>query len=112
MTEQERIDWLRLAFSENVGPATFRKLLALFDNPENALKNIEGWAKQGGAKRAIKIADEKFIHQQIKQAEKIGATILLSCDQDYPHHLKQISDAPAVLFALGHLHLLTKKVYF
>lgn len=109
MTEQERIDWLQLAFSENVGPATFRKLLALFGSPKNALKNIETWAKQGGAKRAIKVADEKYVQQQIKKAEKIGATILLSCDQNYPNRLKQISDAPPVLFALGHLHLLTNK---
>ena len=109
MTEQERIDWLRLAFSENVGPATFRKLLAIFGSPQNALENIENWAKQGGARRTIKIADEKFIQQQIKQAEKIGTTILLSCDTNYPQLLKQISDAPAVLFTLGNVHLMSKK---
>ena len=109
MTEQERIDWLRLAFSENVGPATFRKLLAIFGSPKNALDNIEGWAKQGGAKRTIKIADDKYIQQQMKKSEKIGAKILLSCDNDYPTLLKQISDTPPVLFILGHTHLLSKK---
>lgn len=109
MTEQERVDWLRLAFSENVGPATFRKLLAIFSTPQNALDNIENWAKQGGAKRTIKIADEKHIQQQIKKAEKIGAQILLSCDENYPALLKQISDAPPVLFVLGHAHLLNKR---
>ena len=109
MTEQERIDWLRLAFSENVGPATFRKLLSIFGSPAKALENIEGWAKQGGAKKAIKIADEKSVQYQIKQADKFGAQILLLCDDNYPQTLKQISDAPPVLFVLGHTHLLSKR---
>ena len=109
MTEQERIDWLRLAFSENVGPATFRKLLSIFGSPKKALENIEDWAKQGGARRAIKIAEEKNIQQQLKKAEKIGAKPLLSCEENYPSLLKQISDAPPVLFVLGHSHLLSKR---
>ena len=109
MTEQERIDWLRLAFSENVGPATFSKLMSIFGCPAEALLNIENWAKQGGAKRTIKIADEKFIQQQLKYADKIGAKVLLSCDTNYPTLLKQISDTPPVLFILGHVHLLSQK---
>ena len=109
MTEQERIDWLRLAFSENVGPATFRKLLSIFGSPAKALRNIEDWAKQGGAKKDIKIADEKSAQYQIKRADKLNAQIILSCDPDYPQLLKQISDAPPVLFVLGHAHLLNKR---
>ena len=108
MTE-DRIDWLRLAFSENVGPSTFRKLIAIFGSPTKALKNIEDWAKQGGARRTIKVADIKTVQHQMKQAEQIGAHLLLSCDDNYPQLLKQISDAPPVLFALGHPHLLTQK---
>lgn len=109
MTEQERIDWLRLAFSENVGPATFKKLLTIFHSPSKALENIEDWAKQGGAKRTIKIADEKMVCAQLKKTEKLNAKLILMCDQEYPFLLKQISDAPPVLFALGHMHLLSQK---
>ncbi len=109
MTEQERMDWLRLALSENVGPATFKKLLAIFGTPIHALENLESWAKQGGAKRIPKIPTDKVIHEQIKKASKIGAQILLSCDVDYPTLLKQISDRPPVLFTLGHPSLLSKK---
>ena len=109
MTEREKIDWLRLAFSENVGPSTFKKLLSIFDTPSKALENIEDWAKQGGAKRSIKIADEKSILSQLKKADKIGAQLVYLCDKDYPTLLKQISDAPPVLFVLGHSYLLSKK---
>jgi len=109
MTEQERIDWLRLALSENVGPATFRKLLAIFHSPSAALQNIEEWAKQGGAKRTITIADDKTIQLQLKKADKVGAQILLLNDTEYPKLLKQISDAPPVLFTLGHTHLLSQR---
>ncbi|MBQ3696213.1 MAG: DNA-processing protein DprA [Alphaproteobacteria bacterium] len=109
MTEQEKIDWLRLAFSENVGPATFRKLVKIFGTPKKALDNINDWAKQGGAKRSIQIAQEKAVLEQLDKAKKIGANFLLSCDDDYPKLLKQISDAPPVLFVLGHSYLLTKR---
>ena len=109
MTEQERIDWIRLAFSENVGPTTFRKLLSMFGSSSTALQHIEEWAKQGGAKRSIKVAQIRDIESQIKKANKVGAKVILSCDDDYPKLLKQISDAPPVLFVLGHTHLLSKR---
>ncbi len=109
MIQQKKIDWLRLALSENVGPATFKKLLSIFHSPSVALQNIEEWAKQGGAKRAIKIADDQMIHSQINKTEKLNAKLILMCDEEYPLSLKQISDAPPVLFTLGHTHLLSQK---
>ena len=109
MTEQERIAWLRLALSENVGPVTFQKLISIFGSPQRALENLADWAKQGGAKKAIKIASEKSAEAQYQKTEKIGAKLIFSCDHDYPTLLQQISDAPPILFVLGHTHLLTQK---
>ncbi len=109
MTEQEQLDWLRLLLSENVGAITFRKLLAVFGSAAEALKNISAWAQKGGAKKQIKVAEEKVAVFQLKQAQKSGVKLLFSCDKDYPKLLKYITDYPPVLFIKGQTHLLEKE---
>ena len=37
LSDRQRIDWLRLIRTENVGPATFRDLINRFGSAENAL---------------------------------------------------------------------------
>lgn len=105
MTEKELLDWLRLSLSENVGPTTFRQLISFFGSAKEALAHVGELAKRGG-KRAIKIASEKQAEAQISRAEKVGAKILTWKDTDYPFLLKQIKDAPPVIFVLGHAGLL------
>ena len=106
--DQKRIDWLRLSLSENVGPATFRQLVSYFGSAGEALKHIDELAKRGGGQRKIQVATEKQAEAQINRSEKTGAEILISSDADYPFLLKQIKDAPPVLFVLGHKSLLSQ----
>ena len=105
MTNKELIDWLRLSLSENVGPTTFRHLVSYFGSTKEALAHIGELAKRGG-KKEIKVASEKQAEAQMNRAEKIGAKILTWKDADYPFLLKQIKDAPPVIFVLGHTGLL------
>ncbi len=105
----EKLDWIRLSLSENVGPATFKRLLSFFGSATKALEHIEDWARKGGAKKSITIATTDAAELQLNKAEKINAKILLSVDAAYPTLLKQISDAPPVLFILGHENLLNQK---
>jgi len=56
-TENEKLSWLRLYRSENVGPATFFALMARHRSPEGALAALPDLAKRGGLKRQIKLAD-------------------------------------------------------
>ena len=100
------LDWLRLGLSENVGPTTFRQLLMLFGSAQEALAHVAELAGRGG-KRGIRIASEKEAEAQIKRAEKVGAQILTWQESDYPFLLKQIKDAPPMLFVLGHTGLLS-----
>ncbi len=107
MTNNELLDWLRLSLSENVGPTTFRQLLSFFGSATEALTHLGELAGRGG-KREIKVASEKQAEAQLKRAEKVGAKILTWKDADYPFLLKQIKDAPPVLFTLGHTGLLAQ----
>ena len=49
LTPSERLDWLRLIRSENVGPVTFRHLLRRFGSAGAALAALPDLAQRGGA---------------------------------------------------------------
>ena len=106
---KDLLAWIQLSLSENVGPATFRQLMRFFGSPEEVLKHIDELAQRGGKKRQIKICPVKEAEQQLKRVEEIGGEILTTNDPNYPKLLKQISDAPPVLFVLGHSVLLNNR---
>ena len=48
-TDRDRLDWLRLARSRNVGPAGFARLLARFGAARAALEALPNLAARTGA---------------------------------------------------------------
>ncbi len=59
LTDQQRLDLLRLIRSENVGPRTVRTLLAHFGDASAALEALPALARRGGAVRAITICSRQ-----------------------------------------------------
>jgi hypothetical protein len=51
LTDRQRVAWLRLIRSDNVGPATFRDLINHFGSAEAALAALPGLSARGGATR-------------------------------------------------------------
>src|SRR5258705_288569 len=49
LTETQKLDWLRLIRSENVGPRTFRTLLNHYGGARAALAALPELARRGGA---------------------------------------------------------------
>jgi len=48
LTDEQRIDWLRLIRSQNVGPRTFRALVNHFGGAHAALAELPALARRGG----------------------------------------------------------------
>ena len=61
VTEQERLNWLRLSRTENVGPITFYKLIDMYGSAAEALNALPELSKKGGRKKAApkKVAAKK-----------------------------------------------------
>ena len=55
LSDAERLDWLRLARSENVGPITFLALLDRFGSAAAVLDALPALARRGGRRRPIKV---------------------------------------------------------
>ena len=49
LTDEQRFDWLRLVRSENVGPRTFRALIATVAQRRAALNALPELARRGAA---------------------------------------------------------------
>lgn len=108
LSQTERLDWLRLIRSENVGPITFFKLLERFGTARAALEALPDLAKRGG-KRSIKVAAKAKAETEIAVLNKMGAQLIAWGEPDYPVLLNHVEDAPPLISVLGHPHLLTKK---
>lgn len=108
LSQSEKLDWLRLIRSENVGPMTFFKLMERFGTASAALDALPELARRGG-KRSIKVASRSKIEEELATFKKLGASLIAWGEPGYPVLLNHIEDAPPVLSVLGHAHLLGKK---
>lgn len=108
LSDTERLDWLRLIRSENVGPRTFLRLLERYGSAARALAELPELAKRGGRARPIVVCSKAQAEAEMAAAQKLGCTLLASCEPLYPRLLAAIDDAPPVLYALGNASLLGK----
>ncbi|MGH1402678.1 MAG: DNA-processing protein DprA [Alphaproteobacteria bacterium] len=101
LSETERLAWLRLIRTENIGPITFYQLVERFGSASEALHALPDLSKKGGRKRPLIPASEKQIEREYKQLQKMGGQLITVEDTTYPLALTAIDDAPPVLSILG-----------
>jgi DNA processing protein len=106
LSETERLDWLRLSRTENVGPATFFRLLEFFGSAGHALQALPSLSKRGGRTKPLVAASRQLAEQEFEALSKIGARLIAACEPDYPLPLAAIEDRPPVITVLGHTSLL------
>ncbi|MBL6932357.1 MAG: DNA-protecting protein DprA [Rhodospirillales bacterium] len=108
LSQTEKLAWLRLIRSENIGPITFFRLLERFGSACGALDALPGLARSGG-KKAIRVASKALAEDEMAELKRIGAQLIAWGEPDYPALLHHIEDPPPLISVLGHPHLLTKK---
>lgn len=102
LTEDELIDWLRLIRSDNVGPRTFKALMAQFGNAGRALDALPGLARRGG-RLLIRIASRQEAEAEISRARKLGIRLVSWSDSEYPEPLRVIDSAPPFCWPSGEM---------
>ena len=108
LTERQRIAWLRLIRSDNVGPATFRDLINHCGSAERAILMLPELSARGGAIRAIRIAGVEEAERELEAAHRHGARFVGIGEPDYPPALRQIDGAPPLLAVKGSLSAATR----
>ena len=106
LTDEQRIDWLRLIRSHNVGPRTFRALVNHFGGARAALEALPGLARRGGGFSAAKICSRAEAEREIEAGKRRGIAIVAAGEADYPPRLAMIDDAPPLIAIRGHAAVL------
>jgi len=107
LTDEQRIDWLRLIRSQNVGPRTFQSLVQHCGSARAALDRLPELARRGGASGAPRICPRPDAEREIKAAAAIGVSLIALGEPAYPLRLQMIDDAPPLLAVRGQLSALT-----
>ena len=82
LTPAQRLAWLRLVRSDNVGPVTFRQLVNRFGSVEAALEALPALARSAG--RPFRIPSLTEAEDEVAALDRLGARIVTSGDPDYP----------------------------
>lgn len=101
LTDRQRVAWLRLWRSENVGPVTFRQLISHFGSADAALEALPEMAARGGLRRSHHIPSIADAENEITRLGKIGGKIAALGEPDYPLMLRRTDDAPPVVSYIG-----------
>ncbi len=107
LTDEQRIDWLRLIRSPNVGPRTFRMLVNHFGGARAALQALPSLARRGGASGAVEICSRADAERELAATKKLGVTLVALDESNYPPRLQMIDDAPPLVAVRGNARALS-----
>src|SRR2546430_3731579 len=105
LTDAERLDWLRLARAENVGPVGFHQLIRRFGSAAAALGALPDLARSGG-RAHLRIPTRAQAESWLAAVNRVDARLVAACEPDYPRLLAEIEDAPPLLSMKGDVALL------
>lgn len=105
----DRLDALRLARTENVGPITFKRLVGRFGSAAAALDALPDLARRGGRASPLKPYPRDAAERELAALAVIGAQLLTSAEPHYPRALAALDDAPPVLSVHGDCTLLDRR---
>lgn len=101
LSDDQRVSWLRLIRSENVGPATFRSLINHFGSAEAALEALPVLARRGGSAKIMTIPSVTEAEDEIERTLAHGARIVAISEESYPTYLRQIAAPPPLVTIRG-----------
>jgi DNA processing protein len=107
LSDEQRLEWLRLIRSDHIGPRTFRELVNHFGGARAALDALPGLARRGGAAGA-RICSREDAERELKAARVQGIEFLGLGEPDYPKRLQMIDDAPPLLAVSGKRDILAR----
>lgn len=103
LSQTEAFARIRLLRSPNIGPVSYRQLLARFGDAGAALDALPDLASRG--KGPYRPANAESIEREVAALRKAGARYLFHDQPDYPALLAELDSAPPILTCRGRLAL-------
>lgn len=105
VTDVERIAWLRLARTPNVGPVAFEHLLTRFGTAKAALDALPRLVQRGAV--PVPPGQDEAL-RELEAGDRLDARLLLACDPDFPRLLKALDPPPPLIWVRGDVALLAR----
>lgn len=103
LSQPEAFARIRLLRSPNIGPVSYRQLLARFGTASAALDALPDLASREG--RAYRPASADSIEREVLALRRAGARYLFHDQPDYPALLGELDSAPPIVTCRGRLSL-------
>ena len=109
--DQNRLSLLALHFIPGIGDYLIRQLISYCGSPEKVFNLPKGKLQKVpgvGSVTAEAITRGKpfaLAEEELKRAEKENVELLFFIDKKYPTRLRQVNDAPTMLYAKGNIDL-------
>jgi len=101
MTETALRDCLRIARTDGIGPVAYRRLMARYPGPAEAIAALPGMARAGGRSQPLSVTSPDIAEREIAKLHKLGGRFITLGNPEYPPLLSLLDDAPPILAVLG-----------
>ena len=108
LTDEQRLDWLRLIRSDNIGPRTFRALINHYGGARAALDALPELARRGGALKPTRVCPREDAERELDASRRQGVAWIALGEPDYPPRLRMIDDPPPLVGVRGKIGVMAQ----
>jgi DNA processing protein len=101
LSAPEKLAWLRLARTEQVGPVTFHQLIRRYGAAAAALDALPSLARRGGRSGTLRVCTIVQAEAELVAQDRLGARLIAWGEPDYPPLLAALDDAPPLISVIG-----------
>lgn len=104
LTDDQKLDWIRLIRTESIGPRTFQTLLNRFGGARAVLEALPDLLK--AQNKTIKICSQADAEREFETARRYGVTYLALGEPEYPRLLREVPAPPPLIAVRGNVKIL------
>lgn len=107
LSDEQRLDWLRLIRSERIGPRSFRALLNQYGGARAALEALPDLARKSG-RAMLRVATRAEAERELAAVARLGGRFVALGEPDYPRTLQATETAPPLIAVRGNVAALQR----
>lgn len=104
LTLQQRLDWLQLARTPQVGPVTFWRMINYFGSARRSLEFLPEFLRRGAGRNVEPFSREQA-ERELRLAGRQGAELVARGEPGYPELLARLEAPPPLLYVKGNKDL-------
>jgi len=101
LSDRQRLNWLRLIRTDNIGPVTFRDLILFCGSASSAIEMLPDLNIRGGSARPIRVMSMDDAERELETIERAGARLVGMGEPNYPPQLKNCEAPPPLVTIKG-----------